>query len=215
MFYGMRMTSGDAPMGLRERKKAGTRRALIEAALTLFERQGFEDTTVQQIADEVQVARRTFNRYFTSKEDVVLAHEDQVMEDWLAAIDARPRSESPVTALRAVFHAFLTDPAWRQSELPRMQRVQLLLDDNPALMGENMRRFAMREELLARHLAERASTGHAFHARLLASTAFAALRVAFLEWVRQPDADPESCARLVDEALQRLYLGLDLSPLME
>ncbi|MFI7454356.1 TetR family transcriptional regulator [Nonomuraea sp. NPDC049714] len=209
------MSSGEAPTGLRERKKAGTRRALIEAALTLFERHGFEGTTVQQIADEVEVARRTFNRYFTSKEDVVLAHEDQVMEDLLAAIDGRPRSESPVTALRAVFHAFLTDPAWCQNELPRMQRVQLLLDDNPALMGENMRRFALREELLARHLAERAGAGHGFHARLLASTAFAALRIAFVEWARRPDADPGSCARLVDEALQRLDLGLDLPPLME
>ncbi|MEU8355454.1 TetR family transcriptional regulator [Nonomuraea sp. NPDC048882] len=209
------MTSGETSTGLRERKKAGTRRALIEAALTLFERQGFDGTTVQQIADEVQVARRTFNRYFTSKEDVVLAHEDQVMEDLLAAIDGRPRGESPVTALRAVFQALLADPHWRRHELPRMQRVQLLLADNPALMGENMRRFAVREELLAHHLAERSSAGHCFHARLLASTAFAALRIAFQEWAGSPDADPDSCARLVDEALQRLDLGLDLPPLME
>ncbi|GII96399.1 TetR/AcrR family transcriptional regulator [Sinosporangium siamense] len=195
--------------GLRERKKTSTRRALIEAALNLFEEQGFEATTVQQIADAVMVSRKTFNRYFASKEDVVLAHEEQLMDDWLDVIDARPRHESALTALHRSFREILTGPGRHPDEMNRRLRVQTLLQDNPALMGENMRRFAVREERLARHLAARSPVGLGFDARVLASTAFAAGRVAVQEWAAGPDPDVESSLQLIDRALSRLA---DLPP---
>ncbi|MGI5330663.1 TetR/AcrR family transcriptional regulator [Actinomadura nitritigenes] len=197
----------DTPLaapGLRERKKAGLRRELIESALALIEEQGFDATTVRQIADRAEVSTRTFNRYFGSKEDVVLAHEDQLMDDLMAELERRPAGEGPLAALRATIRSLPGHPGWDGPRLERLRRVQALLRDNPPLMGANFARWEQRKERLARHFAERAGTGFGFESRLLASTAFAAIGVALREWAGLPDPDAEACARLIDRALRTI-----------
>ncbi|MBI3215710.1 MAG: TetR/AcrR family transcriptional regulator [Mycobacterium sp.] len=67
--------NGDS--GLRERKKLRTRTRLIDAALELAERQGYERTTVEQIAEAVEVSPRTFARYFPTKDAAILSLVDQ------------------------------------------------------------------------------------------------------------------------------------------
>jgi len=73
--------------GLRERKKADTRRALSAAAVQLCVERGYHHVTVADIADEVGVSRRTFSNYFPGKAECVTAFGESVLDDMLEVID--------------------------------------------------------------------------------------------------------------------------------
>lgn len=71
-----------------------------DAALRLFAEQGYEATTVEQIAAEVEISTTTFFRYFPSKADVVLCHQDANMPQLCEAIRAYPPGESDLSAVQ-------------------------------------------------------------------------------------------------------------------
>lgn len=85
--------------GLRSRKKAKTRVMIEDAALRLFAEQGYEATTVEQIAAAVDVSTTTFFRYFPSKADVILCHQDAHLPLLRETFLARPRHETDLAAL--------------------------------------------------------------------------------------------------------------------
>jgi AcrR family transcriptional regulator len=86
--------------GRREENKQRTRSALEEAAARLFGEQGFEATTVRDIAAAAGVGERTFFRYFPSKEDLVLQQVRGLIPGLVDRVRARPAGEPPLTALR-------------------------------------------------------------------------------------------------------------------
>ena len=88
--------------GLRERKKVETRQALIDVATDLFDRQGYERTTIEEIAAVVGVSARTFHRYFPRKEDVVLADGTDRVERLRVSLRFQLGAASPLAAVRAV-----------------------------------------------------------------------------------------------------------------
>jgi AcrR family transcriptional regulator len=95
-------------LGLRERKKQRTRATLIDAAVELCDRQGFERTTVDQIAAIADVSPRTFSRYFATKDAIALALIDDAIE--LAAVElaSQPRDLNHFEALRRSYVAMYT-----------------------------------------------------------------------------------------------------------
>jgi AcrR family transcriptional regulator len=91
------------PAGLRERKKQMAREAIVDAALELFARDGFEATTVSEIASLAGVSSATVARYFPSKESLLFPDRDARVAQARVAILARPREESPWRTLVSVF----------------------------------------------------------------------------------------------------------------
>jgi AcrR family transcriptional regulator len=86
-------------MSLRERKRARTREALIDAAAELFERRGYDGTTIADIAAAADISTRTFFSYFASKEDVLFPDADARVVAALTAIDERRPDERPTEIL--------------------------------------------------------------------------------------------------------------------
>ena len=95
--------SGEPALGLRERKKQRTRATLIDAAVELCGRQGFERTTVDQIAAIADVSPRTFSRYFVTKDAIALALIDEAVDRSAAALATQPADISHLEALRRSF----------------------------------------------------------------------------------------------------------------
>lgn len=100
--------------GLRERKKARTRRLLIDAAVDSCLLNGYDATTVEQIAEAVDVSTRTFNRYFASKDAVFIAVIDDLAAAITAELQAQPSDLGPMESLRAAHVAVLTRIAERR-----------------------------------------------------------------------------------------------------
>src|ERR1700734_304517 len=89
--------------GARERKKKRVREDIIPAALERFANFGFAETTIDAIVADVDVSRRTFFRYFETKEDVVTAWFEKARISLREVLEARPPSESPFESLRWAF----------------------------------------------------------------------------------------------------------------
>jgi len=91
-------------VSLRERKRERTRQALVDAALELFERNGYEATTVAEIAARAEVGTRTFFNYFPTKEDLLFPEHDIRVQKTLAAIADRAPDETPAEVLLRALH---------------------------------------------------------------------------------------------------------------
>ncbi|MFI5541348.1 TetR/AcrR family transcriptional regulator [Nocardia sp. NPDC051900] len=200
--------------GPRDREKARVRRELVDAALRLFELHGFEQTTVQQIADAVQVSRRTFHRHFPSKLAVVFSHEEDLMAQLLAAVDRRPASESVLTAVRAALRDFLLDerdaPSRdRQAETAR--RARQLLVGNPELRRENFIGALGRQRAMALNFAARAGLpADDLRPQLTAAACFAAFGVGLDHWMMGADHSIPALHRVLDRAIASLQQGIDI-----
>jgi AcrR family transcriptional regulator len=94
---------GEPALGLRERKKRRTRTLLIDAAVGLCESQGYDGTTVDQIAAVADVSPRTFSRYFATKDAVALALVDEVLVHVAAELARQPLGIGNLDALRRAY----------------------------------------------------------------------------------------------------------------
>jgi AcrR family transcriptional regulator len=101
----------EATTGLRERKKARTREAIVSAAFELFEERGFEGTTVADIADAAEIAPRTFFAYFPSKDDVVFHDFEEKYAELGEMLERREPGTNVFDALRAGIEEGMEPPA--------------------------------------------------------------------------------------------------------
>lgn len=190
--------------GLRERKKARTRAAIQDAALDLFQRQGYHETTVGQIAEAAEVSQSTLFRYFSTKEDTVL--HDRYDPVLLADYRAQPAELSPIAALRRTMHTVLD--ALPADKLAREQQRAALIISVPELRAEMLDRLTSTLEPFTEAVAAR--TGHSADDLGIRTLTGAVLGVAvavMLGVSKEPDADYFA---LMDDALARLENGLPI-----
>ncbi|GGT44356.1 TetR/AcrR family transcriptional regulator [Nonomuraea spiralis] len=181
--------------GLRERKRIKLRRAIQTAALRLFESQGYENTTVEQIAEAAETSTTTFYRYFPTKEDVVLDNDASPLFETTTA--ERPAGEPLTATVRAAMGAVIAAAeADRDLTLARMRLVATVPALETRYAGEERRTIELLTALLAGRTGRPADD---YQLELIAFVLAAVLFTASRRWVADQGATP--LAALVDQAL--------------
>ena len=190
-------TLRDMTEGLRARARLAMRTEIAETAFALFLARGFEQTTVDEIAEAAGLSRRSFFRYFPTKEDAVLGLLYDLGEELAAAVAARPAAEPPWTALRAACAVLLTPMLHRADEAMALLR---LINDTPSLRARHQDKQDRWRSLLLDALQARAVPR--LEADVLASTALALFDVVCRHWLcADPSAD---IATLMNQAFDLL-----------
>lgn len=184
-------------------RRPATSRAEIEhLALELFARQGFEATTVDDIAGAAGIGRRTFFRYYASKNDVPWGDFDATLERMRALLADLPADLPPMQALRtAVLDFNRLDPA----EEPWHRRRMALILRVPALQAHSMLKYRAWREVVAEFAAHR--YGRPVTDLLPRTVGWAALGTAIAAYERWLDADDADLAELLDTGFRDLAAG--------
>jgi AcrR family transcriptional regulator len=155
-----------------------SRTRLQEAALSLFEEQGFEATTVAQIAEQAGLTKRTFFRHFADKREVLFSGSAILEQQFSEAVGKAPATASPLEAIGAGLDAVAGALAERSDVAPRRQAI---LDANPELQERERTKLASLASAGAAALRRRGAAEPT--ARLAAESGIVVLGVAFVRWV--------------------------------
>ncbi|MBN2168644.1 MAG: TetR family transcriptional regulator [Actinobacteria bacterium] len=177
-------------LGRRERKKIETRQALEEAALELFETKGYDQTTIEDITEAVDVSSRTFFRYFDSKEAVLFGNWQSYMSGISEMLKNRPLEETPLEAMKefSLLYAQVVETL-----KPRMLFIKKLSDISTTI-GDYEREIMcpIIEDVLAAAFADRMGVdiNADMKPRIYAGVSIVALNVAKLQWIESDGKKP-------------------------
>ncbi len=138
-------------MSLRDRKRARTRQALVDAAAELFERNGYEQTTVADIAAAAEIGTRTFFSYFASKEELLFPESDVRVRAAIEAIAARGPGDGPAQVLLRALRTAGDDSDEMASPLAALRL--RLVRTVPAVRGRALQIQLDAQREISRHLA--------------------------------------------------------------
>ncbi|HHE5411417.1 TetR family transcriptional regulator [Klebsiella sp. JB_Kp040] len=167
--------------GLREQQKAATRKQLILTGVELFLRQGFVNTTIEQIVEPLGMAKRTFFRYFDTKEELLFAWQMDKTTQLIDELTSRPKNESPMQVIRATLSSLLKNYDASPAQALAFMR---LTRETPALVGRDYERRMVWEQALAAALIERNGSEalDPLKARIIVGTVMSAWTAALGEW---------------------------------
>jgi AcrR family transcriptional regulator len=195
-------------------RRERTRDALREAALRRFVADGYEATSIADIAAEVGVTTRTFYRYFASKDEVLFADYEARLDWFRRALSVRPRREPIATSVLNAIDSFPDDPEV-VSAIARMRAGEL---DHRRTEAHIQRVQAELGREIEAHLLERDVDGDGaagdgpFLAAVAANAIAAAVFTALDRWMTGPDHDLDELSRLTALALESLDAGLRSPP---
>ena len=185
---------------LRDLARRAVRDEVLRHAWNLFAEQGFDATTIDQVAEAAGMSRRTFFRYFAGKDELIVEKLDEAGAKIAGALAERPVEESAWAAVRAAFDVVVRSA---EAYADQSRALRLMLRDEPGVRGsvEEWRRRWI--ELLAPGIASRLPARTAGHgpdvrAEALAGSAIACLDAAQLAWAEHPG---RRLGALLDEAM--------------
>lgn len=198
------LTPADQPrLGLRERKKIKTREGIRAATYALVQKQGYDATTVEQIAELAEVSPSTVFRYFSTKEDIVLTDEYDPLI--LEELRKRPSDEPWMDSVRHIMRyalgaTVLEDPVVLKARARLMVEV-------PAVRARMMESMSATGRVLGQAIAERTGLDpESLEVRVFAMALVGGLMEAILHWAEHDHAD--DLPDLVERALDVIEKGL-------
>ncbi|UKA55222.1 mycofactocin system transcriptional regulator [Arthrobacter sp. FW305-BF8] len=185
-------------------RKAVTDHASIErAAFKLFEEQGFDETTMEQIAKAVGVGRRTLFRYFPSKNDIPWGQFDQSLRDFAAQLASVP-SEVPIA--EAVHRCVVAFNRFDEQSLPQHRIRMRLILGTPTLQAHSALRYEAWRGVIEDYVADRLGTSSdALVPRLAGHVSLALAVSSYEQWLLEPGSDLTVILQMEMDAL-RSYL---------
>jgi AcrR family transcriptional regulator len=183
--------------GLRERKKTELRDELFRVGVEQFLARGFAATTIDDIVEPIGASKRTFFRYYATKEDLVFTWYTELTTDLVAALKARPKSETPYGAVCAALGMLL---GYYDRDRDRALALLRLTRETPALVGKSLEKRALWQRELAAVLVPRLprSATRELHATIVVGVALSAFMSAVDQWA--VDGGATNLRALVDKA---------------
>ena len=190
--------------GLRGITRQAVRTQIAEAASTLFIERGYEQTTIDEIADAVGISQRSVFRYFPTKEDIVVGKFDLVADDMLDLLRGRPADEPAWDSLRRCFDLRVpyVDAPGKHEVAEPMQRIVF---DTPHLLARYLEKLQRMQHAVVQALRERAEAEDRAYAeddpapRAIAAAAFGCLVAAQHSWLAS--AGKGSFSAAIDRAM--------------
>jgi AcrR family transcriptional regulator len=196
------------PTPIRERTRRLAQAELSTVAQDLFVEQGYEDTTVEQIAAAAGMSKRTFFRYFPSKDDLVIGKYDLFADRMAEALDARPTEEPVWESLRRVFDITL-DYVQDDQQRARNEAMDEIVRSTPQLYARYLEKMQRVQELLIGRITTRLTDqGHVAtdpKPAAIVGAAFACMQAARQAWFASDKTEPFSS--YVDNAMATLRIS--------
>jgi AcrR family transcriptional regulator len=180
------------------RWEPGAPERLQAAALELFATRGFEQTTAADIARSVGLTERTFFRHFSDKREVLFQGQHQLVQAFLAGVEAAPPEASPIEVVASALRSgtsFFPD-----ERRPHSRARQSVIDQNPALQERELHKLAGLAATLAGAL--RARGVDELAAALAAESGVSVFGIAFAHWIRE--GEQRSLADIAAAVLREL-----------
>ena len=207
----MTTQAGDRSLPLRERKKLRTRRALAGAALRMFAENGLDATTLEELADEADVSKSTFFRFFPAKEAAAIEAEAELWSAYLTALADRELSGAILGELHHTLAAAVAglDPGWDE----RFVTTRRLIAAEPALLRYvEHHRAGIKTEVIACLAGKLQLDPDDLRLHVLAELATTAWSLSGRHWVRHGGHGGRTALlKRFDDAVKAIPASLDLA----
>ena len=190
--------------GLRERKRRTTRTSISQSALRLFAERGYDNVTVDEIAESCDVSPRTFFRYFGTKEEVLFAEGESRREHLFAALREQPDELDPISAIVGA-SKIVADHYVADRELLVIRSLIIKQAESLRARDAELPRQWDRGVVDMMRASGRADGLSELRLRVVVGASMTAFRVAIEEWIR---SDTEDLHDVIDTAFACVGRGL-------